>query len=165
MNDDLWDRVRGLGSETWKGCEWVELLVVLTRLRGTGIISICPTYSRLSQLPTQFPHLQCFPHNFAPHPVQPHLSYAEHEPNHIGHFHLPLMFFGDGNGFRSVEHSRPRLRLVHPFLDFHLSTFITHQSCDLTPSCPTCLDPFSHFWPTIAQQIYFWRAGNVPLFQ
>ena len=21
MNDDLWDRVRGLGSETWKGCE------------------------------------------------------------------------------------------------------------------------------------------------
>ena len=33
-NDDLWDRVRGLGSETWKGCEWVELLVVLTRLRG-----------------------------------------------------------------------------------------------------------------------------------
>ena len=21
MNDDLWDRVRVLGSETWKGCE------------------------------------------------------------------------------------------------------------------------------------------------
>ena len=21
MNDDLWDEVRGLGSETWKGCE------------------------------------------------------------------------------------------------------------------------------------------------
>ena len=21
MNDDLWDRVRGLSSETWKGCE------------------------------------------------------------------------------------------------------------------------------------------------
>ena len=21
MNDDLWDRVHGLGSETWKGCE------------------------------------------------------------------------------------------------------------------------------------------------
>ena len=21
MNDDLWDRVRGLGSETWRGCE------------------------------------------------------------------------------------------------------------------------------------------------
>ena len=21
MNEDLWDRVRGLGSETWKGCE------------------------------------------------------------------------------------------------------------------------------------------------
>ena len=24
MNDDLWDKVRGLGSETWKGCERVE---------------------------------------------------------------------------------------------------------------------------------------------
>ena len=21
INDDLWDRVRGLGSEIWKGCE------------------------------------------------------------------------------------------------------------------------------------------------
>ena len=21
MSDDLWDRVRGLGSEAWKGCE------------------------------------------------------------------------------------------------------------------------------------------------
>ena len=21
MNDDFWDKVRGLGSETWKGCE------------------------------------------------------------------------------------------------------------------------------------------------
>ena len=21
MNDDLWDRVRGLGNETWKGCK------------------------------------------------------------------------------------------------------------------------------------------------
>ena len=21
MNDDLWDKVRGLGSATWKGCE------------------------------------------------------------------------------------------------------------------------------------------------
>ena len=30
MNEDLWDKVRGLGSETWKGCEWVEVLVVLT---------------------------------------------------------------------------------------------------------------------------------------
>ena len=40
MNDDLWDKVRGLGSGTWKGCERVELLVVLTRLRGTGIISL-----------------------------------------------------------------------------------------------------------------------------
>ena len=32
MNDDLWDRVRELGK--------VELLVVLTRLRGTGIIPL-----------------------------------------------------------------------------------------------------------------------------
>ena len=30
----------GLGSETWKGCEWVELLVFLTSLRGTGIVSL-----------------------------------------------------------------------------------------------------------------------------
>ena len=40
VNDDLWDRVCRLGSETWKGCECVELLVVLIRLRGTGIISL-----------------------------------------------------------------------------------------------------------------------------
>ena len=40
INDDFWDKVRGLGSETWKGCDCVELLVVLTRLRGTGIISL-----------------------------------------------------------------------------------------------------------------------------
>ena len=40
LNDDLWIRVRGLGSEAWNGCEWDELLVVLTRLRGTGIISL-----------------------------------------------------------------------------------------------------------------------------
>lgn len=25
--EDLWDRVRGLGNETWKGCEWVDLMV------------------------------------------------------------------------------------------------------------------------------------------
>ena len=31
MNDDLWDRVCGLGSETWKKCERVECLVILTR--------------------------------------------------------------------------------------------------------------------------------------
>ena len=30
MNDDMWDRVRGLDSGTWKGCEYVELLVVMT---------------------------------------------------------------------------------------------------------------------------------------
>ena len=39
MNDELWDRVRGLSSKTWKGCEWVELLVVLVRLK----ISACCT--------------------------------------------------------------------------------------------------------------------------
>ena len=22
INDDLWDKIRGLGSEIWKGCEW-----------------------------------------------------------------------------------------------------------------------------------------------
>ena len=38
MDDDLWARVRGLGNETWNGCERVELLVVLTRLRETEII-------------------------------------------------------------------------------------------------------------------------------
>ena len=38
MKDDLLARVRGLGSVTWKGCEWVELLVVRTRLTGSGII-------------------------------------------------------------------------------------------------------------------------------
>ena len=37
---DLWDRVRGLGSENWKGYELVELLMVLTRLKGTGIITL-----------------------------------------------------------------------------------------------------------------------------
>ena len=30
MNDALWDRVHGLGSETWKKCKRVELLLVLT---------------------------------------------------------------------------------------------------------------------------------------
>ena len=38
MNGDLLDRVRGLGSETWKG--FFELLVVLTQLRGPGMISL-----------------------------------------------------------------------------------------------------------------------------
>ena len=32
MNEDLWDRLHGISSETSKGCEWVELLVVRTRL-------------------------------------------------------------------------------------------------------------------------------------
>ena len=38
MNDDLWDRVRGLGTIGWKVCDWVELLVDRTRLTGSGII-------------------------------------------------------------------------------------------------------------------------------
>ena len=38
MNEDLWDGLRGLGSETWKGYEWVELLVVWTRPSGSRII-------------------------------------------------------------------------------------------------------------------------------
>jgi len=28
MKEDLWDRVCGLGSVTWKGCEWEGLLVL-----------------------------------------------------------------------------------------------------------------------------------------
>ena len=32
MNDTLWDRVCGLGSEIWKGCNLVELLVFLKSL-------------------------------------------------------------------------------------------------------------------------------------
>ena len=38
MKDDLWARVRGLGSITWKECDWVELLVVRTRRTGSGMI-------------------------------------------------------------------------------------------------------------------------------
>ena len=38
MKDDFLARVRGLGSVTWKGCEWVELLVVQIRLAGSIII-------------------------------------------------------------------------------------------------------------------------------
>ena len=37
MKDDLWARVRGLSSITWKGCDWVELLVVRTRRTGSGM--------------------------------------------------------------------------------------------------------------------------------
>ena len=37
MKDDLRARVCGLGSVTWKGCEWVELLVVRARLIGSGV--------------------------------------------------------------------------------------------------------------------------------
>ena len=29
MNDDFWDRVCGLGSETWKGCHWMRHDVVM----------------------------------------------------------------------------------------------------------------------------------------
>ena len=32
MNDDLWDRDRGLGCELWKWCERIKLLVGRTRL-------------------------------------------------------------------------------------------------------------------------------------
>ena len=38
MKVDLRARVRVLGSVTWKGCEWVEFLVVRTRLTASGII-------------------------------------------------------------------------------------------------------------------------------
>ena len=37
--------VRGVGSVTWKGCEWVELLVVRTRPTGSGIM---PTFDQFS---------------------------------------------------------------------------------------------------------------------
>ena len=37
MNNDFWDRICGLGSELWKTCEWVELLLVPLCLRETGI--------------------------------------------------------------------------------------------------------------------------------
>ena len=40
--DDWWVRVREVGSETVKGCDWVELLVVLTRLRGRWKILLIP---------------------------------------------------------------------------------------------------------------------------
>ena len=36
MNDDLRDKFRGLGNETWELCDRVVPLVFLTRLRGTG---------------------------------------------------------------------------------------------------------------------------------
>ena len=40
INADLWGRVDGLGSETWKGFEWLKLLVFLIRLRGSSTISL-----------------------------------------------------------------------------------------------------------------------------
>ena len=46
---NLWERVRGLGSETWKGCEWVELLVFLTRLDKKKLsFSFCTPLSQLT---------------------------------------------------------------------------------------------------------------------
>ena len=36
MKDGLGARVGGLGNVPWKGCEWVELLVIRTRLTGRG---------------------------------------------------------------------------------------------------------------------------------
>ena len=49
MNEDLWDEVRGLDSETWKGCAWAELVVVQTRHSGSGMIFLisreqCPLW-------------------------------------------------------------------------------------------------------------------------
>ena len=38
IKNDLWDRVGGWGRETWKGCECVELLMFIPRLRRTGTI-------------------------------------------------------------------------------------------------------------------------------
>ena len=38
MKDDLRARVRGLDIITWKGCDWVELLVVRARRSGSGMI-------------------------------------------------------------------------------------------------------------------------------
>ena len=34
MKDNLWERVFGLGSKTWKGCDRVELLVGQTYASG-----------------------------------------------------------------------------------------------------------------------------------
>ena len=42
MKDNLWARVRGLGSITWKGCHWVELLVVRTRRAGSSSLCYSP---------------------------------------------------------------------------------------------------------------------------
>ena len=44
INEDLWNIVRGVGSETWKGCEWVELLVVWTLFSGSGMIFLISLY-------------------------------------------------------------------------------------------------------------------------
>ena len=48
MKDDLWARVRELGSITWKGCDWVELLVVRTRRTGSGMTDKLLSISNLS---------------------------------------------------------------------------------------------------------------------
>ena len=53
MIDDLWDEVRGLGSETWEGFEWVEHLVVPTRFRRTGIIALFDRDAPLSRVFTK----------------------------------------------------------------------------------------------------------------
>ena len=44
MKDNFWARVRGLGSLTWKGCDWVELLVVRTRRTGSSYSPILYCY-------------------------------------------------------------------------------------------------------------------------
>jgi len=42
MKGVLWARVRVVGSIAWKGCDWLELLVIGTRLTGSGIFSWSP---------------------------------------------------------------------------------------------------------------------------
>ena len=43
----LQERVRGLDSMTWKGYDWVEILVGGTFLRGSRIIFLISSYIQL----------------------------------------------------------------------------------------------------------------------
>ena len=45
MNDDLWDRVRGLGSVAWEGREWVALLVDQSRLTWLTLTRLSVLYT------------------------------------------------------------------------------------------------------------------------
>ena len=62
MNDDLWDRVRGLGSETWKVCERVEN-VLGGQCACTGCecqerrLAICSTKTQTIRRFSEFPSL------------------------------------------------------------------------------------------------------------